>query len=79
MSTAILKNVLSGETVVVTSAKARKGRKGAVVDVWIDSGKNPVCLVGNEAPDWITLAVNNQPVDSRDVDAPDMPMGSLSR
>lgn len=79
MSNAILRNALSGETVVVTSAKARKGRKGAVVDVWIDSGRQPVCLVGNEAPEWIPLSVNNEPVTRSSSVAPPPPVGTISR
>ena len=80
-TTAILRNALSGETIVVTSAKGRyrKGRTNVVVDVWIDSDKNPVCLIGNERPDWLAVSVNSHAVVSGDDKKPDYPIGNLCR
>ena len=77
--TAILKSALSGETVFVTSAKGRyrEGRSTVVVDVWIDSNKQPVCLVGKERPNWLPVTVNSQAVVSNDDKRPEYPIGTL--
>ena len=77
-ATAILKNTVSGETVKVFSAKGRK-KDGGVIDVWIDSRKQPLCAIGGELPSWQFLVLNNQPVIRSEDKTPDYPIGKISR
>ena len=78
MSTAVLKNALSGETVRVTSAKG-KFRRGKVIDVWVDPQMKPLCAIGNENPEWIPIVVNNNAVLDENGEKPEYPIGILSR
>lgn len=66
----ILRNAITGETVPVTSAKGRLGKK--IIDVWVDMAGNPVCAIGAESPNWTSAYVAQDR-------APEYPIGLLGR
>lgn len=79
MSTAILKNALSGETLFVHQAKGRvrKGRK--LYDIWVDKDGAPLCIIGNEQPNWEVMVLNKNIVKDDNSKIPTYPIGHISR
>lgn len=79
MSTAILKNALSGETIAVRQAKGRVKRGRRVFNVWIDGNGMPVCVIGNEQPTWEVLVLNRNVVENDEKKVPGYEIGQISR
>lgn len=79
MSTAILKNTLSGETIFVKKVKGRIPRGRKIFDVWIDNNNQPLCVVGNEEPNWKVLVLNKENVHKDSESTPKYPIGDISR